>query len=550
MRQWRIMALLLACGVLAFACRAAIPESPTVTPSSTPPPPASSTPTHTPQPTVTPQPVETPQATATVQMPTSTLVLSTATPLPATATPASPTPSASSTAPGPERIAFAPGETSATVVGEIERTMAEGVTYHPGYLAYARAGQTMEVIIDSPNDDVLLDVISADGVPLKRYVDGQSEWRGTLYATEDYFLQPVATGASAPFTLTLRIVQPEPSPTPPYVAGPDRISFTPGETSAAVSGSIERAGSEGVVYHRGYLVRARAGQTMEVVVDSPNEDVLLNVIGADGVPLKRYVDGASRWEGKLYATQDYLLQPVATGSSTSFTLIVRIPPAAPSPTPPVQLERISVVAGESPTIISGEIQRETTEGVSCHPGYVMRGLARQVMEVAVDSPNDDVLLNISGADGVPLKQYADGELQWRGVLPATQDYVLQPVATGSSTSFTLIVVISPQESEPQRIQFAPGATMAEISGRFVASMPQRYVLHAQQGQRLTVMMDLTQAKVQIEGEDGSAWLAVPVGEGLTIPSLPGTQDYTITLSLPAPIGSVASYTVEVSVTGP
>ena len=101
------------------------------------------------------------------------------------------------------------------MVGEIERTMAEGVTYHPGYLAYARAGQTMEVIIDSPNDDVLLDVISADGVPLKRYVDGQSEWRGTLYATEDYFLQPVATGASAPFTLTLRIVQPEPSPTPP-----------------------------------------------------------------------------------------------------------------------------------------------------------------------------------------------------------------------------------------------------------------------------------------------------------------------------------------------
>jgi hypothetical protein len=92
--------------------------------------------------------------------------------------------------------------------------------------------------------------------------------------------------------------------------------------------------------------------------------------------------------------------------------------------------------------------------------------------------------------------------------------------------------------------------MAEMSGRSVTSVPQRYVLHAQQGQRLTVMVDLTQAKVQIEGEDGSAWLAVPVGEGLTIPSLPGTQDYTITLSLPVPIGGVASYTVEVSVTGP
>jgi hypothetical protein len=56
--------------------------------------------------------------------------------------------------------------------------------------------------------------------------------------------------------------------------------------------------------------------------------------------------------------------------------------------------------------------------------------------------------------------------------------------------------------------------------------------------------------VLIEGEDGSAWMAVPVGEGLTVPSLPGTQDYTITLSLPIPVGGVVPYTMEVSVTGP
>jgi hypothetical protein len=428
--------------------------------------------------------------------------------------------------------------------------MSEGVTCHPGYLAYARAGQTMEVVVDSPNGDVLLNVISADGVPLKRYVDGQPGWRGTLYATQDYTLQPVATGASSPFTLTLRIAPPEPSPTPTYVAGPERITFAPGETSAAVAGNIERAGSEGVVYHRGYLVRARSGQTMGVVIDSPNGDVLLNVIGADGVPLKRYVDGAAHWEGKLYATQDYLLQPVATGPSTSFTLIVRIPSPVPSPTPPPQLERLSVAADGSSAIVNGEIQRETSEGVSCHPGYVVRGLARQVMEVAIDSPNDDVLLNISGEDGVPLKQYVDGESQWRGVLPATQDYLLQPVATGGSTSFTLIVVVSPGESEPQRLQFAPGATTAETSGRFVASVPQRYVLQAQRGQQVTVMVDPMQAKVLIEGEDGSAWLAVPVGEGLTVPSLPATQDYMITLSLPIPIGGIVSYTMEVSVSGP
>lgn len=435
-------------------------------------------------------------------------------------------------------------------MGRIEREGLEGVTCHPGYLAHARAGQTVEIAIDSPGADVLLNVVSADGVPLKRYVDGQSGWRGTLYATQDYLLQPVATGASSPFTLTLRIGPPEPSPTPATLAGPERIRFGAGETSAAVTGYIERLGSEGVVYHRGFLVRARAGQTMEVIVDSPNGDVLLNVISADGVPLKRYVDGASRWVGQVYATQDYLLQPVVTGPSTSFSLIVRIPPPAPGPTPVPQPERIVFLPGDTAVTVGGRIERPTTEGVSYHAGYVVRGLARQVMEVMVDSPNDDVLLSIVGEDGVSLKRYVDGELRWHGVLAATQDYVVQPVATGGSTDFTVSIIISTLESEPQRLQFAPGATSATMSGRFIAGVPQYYVLHAGGGQRMAVLVDPAQVRVTIEGEDGSAWLAAPVGEGLIIPSLPQTQDYTIGLSLPLQIGEISGYTMEVSLTGP
>ncbi len=539
----RVLILLLVCGMLAYACQSPMPALPTEAPTSTATLPLLSTPTHTTEPTATPQPAETPRPTATSQPPTPTDV-------PPTPTPLLPTPTPGATQPGPERITFAPGEVSATVIGEIEREETDGVTCHPGYLAYARAGQTMEVAIDSPGEDVLLNVVSADGVPLKRYVDGQSGWRGTLYATQDYLLQPVATGASSPFTLTLRIAAPEPSPTPTYVAGPERIVFAAGATSAAVAGYIERMGNEGVVYHRGYLVHTRAGQTMEVIVDSPTGDVLLNVISADGVPLKRYVDGEPRWVGQLYATQDYLLQPVATGSSTSFSLIVRIPPLAPVPTPSPQPERIVFLPGDTSATVSGRIERHTTEGVSCHLGYLVRGLAKQVMEVMIDSPNDDVLLSIVGEDGVPLKRYVDGESQWRGVLPATQDYLLQPVATGGSADFAMRIIISSLGSAPQRIQFAPGATSATMSGRFVAGVPQYYVLRAQSGQRMTVMVNPTQTKVTIEGEDGSAWLAVPVGEGLTIPSLPQTQDYTIGLSLPLQIGEMVGYTMEVSVTSP
>ena len=541
MTRGRVLILLLVCGALACSCRSPTPAPPTEAPALAATHPPLSTATHTPEPSATLEPTGTPQPSVTSQSPTPTLAPSTPVPLP-------PTPTTGATRPEPERIVFGPDEVSATVVDEIEREGTEGVTYHPGYLVHARAGQTMEVAIVSPRGDVLLDVISADGVPLKRYVDGQSGWRGTLYATQDYILQPVATGASSSFTLTLRIALPEATPTPPYVAGPERIVFAPGATAAAVAGYIERVGSEGVVYHRGYLVRARAGQMMEVVVESPNGDVLLNVISADGVPLKRYVDGASRWVGELYATQDYLLQPVATGASTSFSLVVRIPPLTPTPSP--QPERIVFLPGDTSAIVSGRIERHTTDGVSCHAGYLARALARQVMEVVVDSPNGDVLLSIIGEDGVPLKRYVDGASQWRGTLPATQDYFVQPVATGGSTDFTVRIIILSLESAPQRIQFASGATSATTSGRFVAGMSQYYVLRAQAGQRMTVMVDPPQVKVTIEGEDGSTWLAAPVGAGLTIPSLPQAQDYTIGLSLPLQIGEIAGYTMEVSVTGP
>jgi hypothetical protein len=172
------------------------------------------------------------------------------------------------------------------------------------------------------------------------------------------------------------------------------------------------------------------------------------------------------------------------------------------------------------------------------------------MEVVVDAPGDDVLLSIVGEDGALLKPYVDGASRWRGVLPATQDYVLQPVATGGSTDFTVSIIVSPLDSQPQRIQFAPGATLATLSGRFVAGVPQYYVLRAAGGQRMTVLVQPAQVKVTIEGQDGSAWLASPVGEGLTIPSLPQTQDYTIGLSLSLEIGEIIGYTMEVSLTGP
>jgi hypothetical protein len=105
-----------------------------------------------------------------------------------------------------------------------------------------------------------------------------------------------------------------------------RIQFAPGATSATLPGVLERIGPDGVEFAGGYVLRASAGQTMEVTITSPLDDVLLSIVGQDGVPLKRYVDGSAAWQGVLPATQDYFLHMVSVGGETGFVLDVSIPP--------------------------------------------------------------------------------------------------------------------------------------------------------------------------------------------------------------------------------
>jgi len=112
--------------------------------------------------------------------------------------------------------------------------------------------------------------------------------------------------------------------TPTAEPEPTRIQFEAGATSVTVTGSIERTEQSGVEYDEGYVVRALGGQTMEVIITSPNHDVLLTIVGADGIPLKRYVDGMAEWRGVLPATQDYFIKPVSVGQETVYTLTVTI----------------------------------------------------------------------------------------------------------------------------------------------------------------------------------------------------------------------------------
>lgn len=106
-----------------------------------------------------------------------------------------------------------------------------------------------------------------------------------------------------------------------------RIQFLPGAESGTVAGSLNSGASAS------YVLGVSAGQTMNVQVWSPNNDVYLAVLASDGVVL---LDGSSRlaqWVGVVNATGDYYLTVSAAGGQTSYSITVVIP-ALPQPVVP------------------------------------------------------------------------------------------------------------------------------------------------------------------------------------------------------------------------
>ena len=100
---------------------------------------------------------------------------------------------------------------------------------------------------------------------------------------------------------------------------PQRITFDSGAISATVEGDVATHESDD------YILAAQAGQAMTVNITSPTSNVLLTIVGADGIPLTNgNMSGATSWQGELPATQDYTLRAIGTLEPSSYTLTVTI----------------------------------------------------------------------------------------------------------------------------------------------------------------------------------------------------------------------------------
>jgi len=169
----------------------------------------------------------------------------------------------------------------------------------------------MRVQVTAEND-IQLEIRGAGGTVLKEPTDGGTSWQGKLPSTQDYFISVLSVGRAADYDLRVTVFA--------------HIQFDPGEIAATMTGYAERLHPAGAEFVGGYVLRALAGQVMEVTVTALNDDVLLGIVGEDGVPLKRYVDGEAHWRGGLPATQDYYIIPVSVGQETTYKLTVAVGP--------------------------------------------------------------------------------------------------------------------------------------------------------------------------------------------------------------------------------
>jgi hypothetical protein len=228
-------------------------------------------------------------------------------------------------------------------------------------------------------------------------------------------LQSTLAAQAAIQTAQAATSTPPPPPPPNY----PRITFASGGTSATKEGNLPAGSSAD------YLIRALAGQTMLVNVYSPANNVYLGVIGvSDGIPLLRTIAEETSFRTTLPATQDYHLTVAAPFAPSNYTLQVIIP------------ARIQFQSGAISASVPGHLGGNQTNF------YLARANGGQTMDVKIVSPGNSVLLTIYGLDdGIPLVRYVSGAWQWSGVLPATQDYMIETFASDGAMNYTVEVKI-------------------------------------------------------------------------------------------------------------
>jgi ribosomal protein S11 len=424
-----------------------------------------------------------------------------------------------------ERINFAPGGTSAQVNGQVGGYV---VNY---YLVNAQAGQLMQASVTSPGNNVFMTVAAPSGAILASAPAGAKSYTGTLTESGDYTLRisTIPGGAQTNYTVSVSItgggVQPPPQ------TGNQRIQFAQGATSATVTGQVS-----GDVFN-GYVIRALAGQRMQLTLMTFALPIYLTLISPGGSPLARAQAGAQSFDGVLPETGDYTIQISAPAGTTTtpYALVVFV---TNMPSPTTTNERISYATGRSSVQVFDQIDGNSMDT------YLLYISADQQLQITVQSPANNVYLTLVSPGGSPLARAQNGAQNFDQIVSETGDYTIQisaPAGT-TQTTYTLtataigaVVQPPPPSGGTQRINFAPGATSAQRSGQVDGNTYVGYVLNARAGQHMQINVASPAGNVYLTlvSPGGSPLARAQAGAQSFDGILPESGDYNVQISAPS-----------------
>ncbi len=165
-----------------------------------------------------------------------------------------------------------------------------------------------------------------------------------------------------------------------------------------------------------------------------------------------------------------------------------------------------------------------------------------------DGRTEAILILALGPDGSPY---------WHGMLVAREGFRLPEAPTETPTPVPSTATPTPGPTEtptpvagvtptPERVEFAPGATSATLTGEVTWPERKEYILRALAGQTMSVEITSPDglANFAIVGEDGIPYKRLENEDRSFSFELPATQDYLITVARPE--GS-STYTLTITI---
>jgi hypothetical protein len=173
-----------------------------------------------------------------------------------------------------------------------------------------------------------------------------------------------------------------------------------------------------------YTLSAGQYQPMILILDSPNNDAYLAVYEADGSVLLDPAKKWNNWQWLLPKTELYTIQVIGGTTSENYTLTTKV------------AKRIFFPTGSSSITLNGS----TLKGFVF--SYTLGCKINQTMTVSLNMPASSVYLDIFGLATGPLLSSSTKVNTWTGVLPATQDYIIEVIPNnGQVVDYSLTVTV-------------------------------------------------------------------------------------------------------------